>query len=209
MAYQWLNKGSQTQSMNATGHGSEAVTAFHHHFRQIVGSSLEEEDFIVGGPDIIVQIDETKLGKRKYNRGHRVDGVWVVAGVEITNARKIFLEKVPDRKAETILDVIYRHVAPGSIIHTDMFKSYSQIPTVLGFEHYTVNHSQTFINRETGVNTNTIEGNNNALKIRISARNRTQEIDEHLLEFIWRRKHINELWSAFITALKDMHYEIE
>ncbi|KAM0678812.1 hypothetical protein BDAP_000597 [Binucleata daphniae] len=30
----------------------------------------------IGGPNIIVQIDESKFGKRKYNRGHTVEGVW-------------------------------------------------------------------------------------------------------------------------------------
>ena len=37
----------------------------------------------IGGEGIIVEIDESKFGKRKYNRGHRVEGVWVVGGVEI------------------------------------------------------------------------------------------------------------------------------
>jgi transposase-like protein len=209
LAYNWLNRYSQSQCINQTGHSSETVTAFYRHFRRLVGSTLEEEDTIVGGPGIVVQIDETKLGKRKYNRGHRVDGVWVLAGVEITNSRKIFLVKVEDRKAETILEVIRHHVAPGSIIHTDMFKAYSRIDSILGFEHHTVNHSQTFKNPENGVHTNTIEGNNNALKLRISPRNRTKEIADHLLEFIWRRKNHANVWNSFISALKDIHYDIE
>jgi hypothetical protein len=30
---------------------------------------VESDDVMVGGPDIIVQVDETKIGRRKYNRG--------------------------------------------------------------------------------------------------------------------------------------------
>ena len=32
----------------------------------------------------VVEVDETKLGKRKYNKGHKVDGVWILAGIEHT-----------------------------------------------------------------------------------------------------------------------------
>jgi hypothetical protein len=32
----------------------------------------------------IVEVDESKFGKRKYHRGHRVEGVWVIGGVERT-----------------------------------------------------------------------------------------------------------------------------
>ena len=31
-----------------------------------------------------MKIEETKLGKRKYNRGHIVEGAWVFGGVERT-----------------------------------------------------------------------------------------------------------------------------
>lgn len=29
------------------------------------------------GPGKVVQIDESKIGKRKYNKGHLVEGQWV------------------------------------------------------------------------------------------------------------------------------------
>ena len=136
---------------------------------------LDEADQTIGGEGVVVQIDETKLGKRKYHRGHRVEGVWVVAGVELTAERKIFLVRVQNRTADTILNIIREHVLPGSTIQTDMFRSYSQITPILGFQHQTVNHSKFFKDPVTGVNTNTIEGNNNALKMMIRPRNRTEE----------------------------------
>jgi len=36
----------------------------------------------MGGPGHIVQIDDSKFGKRKYNKGKRVEGVWVFAMIE-------------------------------------------------------------------------------------------------------------------------------
>lgn len=53
-------------------------------------------------PNIIVEIDESMFGKQKYNRGHRVDGVWVLDLVERSEAWKIFFISVPDRKKETL-----------------------------------------------------------------------------------------------------------
>jgi transposase-like protein len=163
---------------------------------------------LIGGEGIEVQIDETKLGKRKYNRGHRIDGVWILAGVEKTAERKVFLVRVPDRTAETLLEIIRDRVRPGSIVCTDMFRSYAQLSD-LGFNHMTVNHSITFKDPITGANTNTIEGTNGALKIMIRPRNRTKDVDGHLAEFVWRRKHENALWKAFISALREIHYDIE
>jgi hypothetical protein len=36
---------------------------------------------------INMEIDESKFGKRRYNRGRRVDGCWVFGGVERTPER--------------------------------------------------------------------------------------------------------------------------
>lgn len=43
---------------------------------------LEKENVKVGGPGKVVEIDESKFGKRKYHKGRRKDGVWVFAGIE-------------------------------------------------------------------------------------------------------------------------------
>lgn len=34
------------------------------------------------GQNVIVEIDESKFGQRKYNRGHRIEGIWIVEDVE-------------------------------------------------------------------------------------------------------------------------------
>jgi hypothetical protein len=51
----------------------------------------------IGGLGIIVEEDESKFGKRKYHRGHRIEGVWVIGGVERTASRFLFVTVVEDR----------------------------------------------------------------------------------------------------------------
>jgi hypothetical protein len=77
-------------------------------------------DYFIGGPGVLVEIDESKFGKRKYHRGHRVEGVWVVGGVECTAQRKRLIT-VPNRNAATMETIITRFVKPGSIIHADFW----------------------------------------------------------------------------------------
>ncbi|KCZ80452.1 hypothetical protein H312_02128 [Anncaliia algerae PRA339] len=52
----------------------------------------------LGGKNIIVEIDESKFGKVKYHKGHRVEGVWVFGMTERTAKRRIVVLPVPDRK---------------------------------------------------------------------------------------------------------------
>ena len=193
-----------------TGFAKATVSAFYSHFRRLVGSMINEQDLVIGGPGIIVEVDETKIGKRKYNRGHRVEGIWVVVGIERTESRRVFCIPVPDRSAETLADIIRAHVAPGSVVHTDGWRGYSGIEGTLSLEHRVVNHSLGFVDAETGVHTNFVEGTNFAIKRKVPIRCRVQgEIGGHLSEFIWRRLNEGNLWAAFISALRDIHYELD
>ena len=183
------------------------VTAFTGYFRQLVGESLDIEDTVIGGEGIVVEIDECKLGKRKFNRGHRVEGLWILGGVERTDARKMFLLEVPDRSADTLLPIIVSHVRPGSVIMTDMWRSYSVLGGGTYATHLTVNHSKEFINNDNGCCTNTIEGTWNGVKLSIQPRQRTRDIAPGCFqEFIWRRKNKADLWEGFLNALRGVTY---
>jgi hypothetical protein len=173
----------------------------------------------------VVEIDESKFGKVKYHRGHRVEGVWVVGGVERTAERKIFLTTVVNRNAQTMKDVITRFVKRGSIIHTDCWPAYNGIPDFVDVEqvaspmgsmvneirgldylHQTVNHSVSFISEE-GIHTNTIEGSWNGIKMMVSARYRTQlQMPWKLVEFIWRRQNQGKIWRSLLNALGEVSF---
>jgi transposase-like protein len=206
LCYLWLTKASSAVMQKVTGHSKQAVCDYRRFCMQLVAETLEDDDTIIGGQDVVVEVDETKLGKRKYHRGHRVEGVWVLVGVERTAGRKVFVETISDRSADTLLDAIKRHVAPGSVIHTDLWKGYGSLKDE-GFIHRTVNHSICFSDPETEVHTNTVEGTNCGLKIFIAPRNRNiDDMDDRLGSFVWFRKHEADLWNGFIDAMSKTLY---
>ena len=43
------------------------ITSYFNNFRDLVKANIDEVDNIIGGEDIIMEIDESKFGKRKYN----------------------------------------------------------------------------------------------------------------------------------------------
>ena len=54
------------------------------HCRQLATEMILEsecKDVVLGGPGIVVEIDESKFGKRKYNKGRRAPGDWVLGMV--------------------------------------------------------------------------------------------------------------------------------
>ena len=175
----------------------------------LVAGSLEEEDCRVGGEGVVVEMDECKMGKRKFHKGHHVEGVWIVGGIERTAEKIVFVCMVADRTKETLHRVIERHVAPGSILHTDMWKGYVGVEQ-LGFRHRTVNHAQTFKDPLSGTHTNTIEGFWNGLKIQIAPRSRVQDgMGGRLLEKVWRKRNRLDLWGGFIRAMRDTYYSFD
>lgn len=143
----------QHSSNNRSYHSTVTVTSYTNYYRQLVSSSLDTTDCVIGGLGIIVEVDESKFGKRKHNRGHSVEGVWVLGGVERTQERLMFTEVVHDRSARTLLDVLSRHICDGSIVYTDLWRGYSNLAEELSVEHATVNHSMHFVDPDTGVHT--------------------------------------------------------
>jgi transposase-like protein len=209
IGYCWLCGNKYTSIVRMTGHSSNTITSYMNFFRELVISTLEDDNHVIGGPGIIVEIDESKFGKRKYYRGRMIEGVWVVGGIERTNEKKCFVKVVQDRSAETLHDIISRHVAPGSIVYTDLWRGYIGIEEIeeMNMTHRTVNHSENFVDPNTGAHTNTIEGFWNGLKLQIPSRNRTKNtITNYLLECIWRKKNKDDLWTGFLNALKTTGY---
>lgn len=206
LAYYWLADVPSTSLQMITHHGTSTIADYLKYFDELVSSYLEDDQEMIGGPGIIVEIDESKFGKRKYHRGHQVDGAWVFGGVERTETRRRFAVMVEERNAVTLLGAIRNRIHPESIIYSDMWRGYCRIEDELGMEHHTVNHSVEFVSQD-GVHTNTIEGVWNGFKIRIPPRYRTESsLGTKLTVRIWRRENASNLWEGFLKCLRETAY---
>jgi hypothetical protein len=169
--------------------------------REICELSIIRRSEQLGGEGVRVQIDQTKVGKRKYHRGHLVEGQWVFGAIE-EDSRKCFIAPVEDRTENTLVSLIRKWVKPGSIIVSDCWKGYINL-NKYGYVHETVNHSQEFVN-DAGGHTNKIEGHWRQLKSSLPTHGRRKHhYPSYFAEFMWRYVHKDEdLFTVFLEDIK-------
>ncbi|RUS71460.1 hypothetical protein EGW08_020775 [Elysia chlorotica] len=105
----------------------------------------------IGGPGVVVEIDETLITRRKYNRGRLPTQIWLFGGIERVSKRKFIVPLTGDvaenRTKETLLPLITKYIVKGSVIYSDAFRSYHTLKD-LGYTHSVVNHSKNFVDPE-------------------------------------------------------------
>jgi len=129
-----------------------------HFYRGIISRYLLANQVPIGGPGHIVEIDESKWGKKpKYHRGYiPADKPWIF-GALCRETKKVSLTVVDHRSREVLVPVIQQEVALGSTIYSDDWRAYRGLDQ-LGYQHQVVVHADNFVDPVTGVHTNTIEG---------------------------------------------------
>ncbi|GBN08085.1 hypothetical protein AVEN_273838-1 [Araneus ventricosus] len=159
ITYLWVKKTTNEWITDEFGYISEpTVTDWKSFCREVCVNMLVSYNYEkkIGGVGMVVEIDESKFGKRKYNRGKRVEGKWVFGGIE-RGTTNCFFKVVEDQTAETLIEITKKYVEPGSIVLSDCWQSYTSLKNE-GYTHYTVNHSKNFKDPVTGMHTNSIEG---------------------------------------------------
>jgi transposase-like protein len=175
-------------------------------FRSVVFDKMVTKFEPIGGEGKTVEIDESKFGKRKYHRGHRVNGQWVLGGYE-RETGLVFMVPVEKRDRDTLLPIIQKWVKPGTTIHSDMWKAYNGLDTDPNYNyvHLTVNHSQTYKDRQTGACTNGIEGSWRPVKVLYNSSGRRKTFfNGYLAKYMFQKwckySNQNHLMSLFSAA---------
>ena len=198
--YLWSHEYTNQQIKHELNMSEKTVVEWSKCMREFCEVDLIENSEPIGGQDIECEIDESKFGKRYYNKGHRVEGQWVFGGREKLDKSKVFMVPVDDRKAKTLLPIIKQWIKKGSIIHSDCWKSYSKLGSS-GYKHLTVNHSITFKDKTSGACTNGIECDWRYAKRSIPSSGVHKGYHQgYLAEFMWRRK--NEGKDLFLETFK-------
>jgi len=97
LVYYWTYKYTQLIVRHKTRLSRPTVVDFYNFCWEVCCVVIEEECERIGGPGNVVEIDESKFGKRKFNKGRHVDGVWVFGGIECdSNPPKCFFMTVTD-----------------------------------------------------------------------------------------------------------------
>lgn len=186
--------------------------------REVIMDYVASESRQIGGPGVVVEIDEAKLGKRKYERGRILSGQWIVGGIQRRGPgepAKVFIVAVPDRKAATLMEVIRTYVREGSTIMTDCWKGYEALREE-AFRHFTVNHSIHLVDPDTGAHTQTVERLWVEVRRRVPrAGLRADHLPGYLSEVIFRkmvpgfkaRRHI--FWQAVATIYPPEDHTLE
>ncbi|CAI2732840.1 unnamed protein product [Schistosoma spindalis] len=132
-----------------------SAAQWYEYCRDICAAKMTSIHQSFGGVGRIVEIDETVVRKRKYNKGRSVKEDWVL-GIYDRSSRKGHFQKVTNRQATTIIPIIQEYVLPGTTIYTDDWRAYRCLHR-LGYVHHFVVHKRHFVDPTTGVHTNNIE----------------------------------------------------
>ncbi|CAH0722178.1 unnamed protein product, partial [Brenthis ino] len=202
LTYAFANKFNQEQAIKETSidkiTSSATVVDWYSYCREVCMISLDEQfetEGQIGGLGKIVEIDESLVEKRKYNRGRPREGNWILGMIE-KDGPGYRLEICPDNKRErnTLFPLIQKHIAPGTEIWTDCWKAYEGLADIPGknYTHKTVNHSSMgvgrFVEPTSGVNTQAIEGSWKHLKYEVTnAGYKKEALADHLCTYMWHR----------------------
>ena len=181
---------------------TKTAVDWYNFIRDVCAQYFVDHPVKIGGPGIELEIDESKFGRRKYNRGRYVDGHWVFGGTERLTGES-FLVEVQQRDAQTLLPIIRQYIRPGSVVYSDEWRAYSQLQSH-NYSHLTVNHSLNFVDPVTGAHTQCVERMWGACKqmLREEKTMHSTLFETYLPEFMWRRKFDSFRDNSFNNILK-------
>ena len=124
------------------------ISRWYEKFRALIAQHQEASRKPLGGPGVVVEMDESTISRIKVPIGRRKTLIWIFGMME----RQKFDEMPPalvilvkDRTMSTLKPLIEKYVALGSTVYTDAFSSYSCLEE-LRLVHEVVFHQREWVN---------------------------------------------------------------
>ena len=188
--------------------GANSIYTWYNYYRDIMSQCLLAQPIQLGGPNTVVEIDESKWGfKRKYHRSRvNPNHDWIFGMIQ-RDTCKVALIIVPNRGANDLIPLIQRTVLPGTTIMSDRWAAYNQLST-LGYRHLSVNHSENFIDPATGAHTQTIEGfwGHSKALFKSMRGARREQLPAYLDEVMFRWNHKDDpIFPLLLQKISQLH----
>ena len=179
---------------------SQIIQRNYAHFRDIL-YNIYRNEMQIQNLSFHVQIDESLFGKRKYDRGRILKSqTWVFGACDDNPGGRVYMVAVEKRNEDTLLPIIQSWCPAGSIINSDCWNAYNNIPAY-GFHHFTVNHSENFV--VTKEHTQRIESLWHQCKLWMNNHfyNKSSETEKYIGEWCFRYNHQKDMRSILNEIL--------
>ena len=188
----------------------DTIVNYNNYFRKECCEWLLTTNQLLGGFDangqsVVVEVDESYFFHRKYHRGRRRTGKWVVGLVERASGR-CWMEVVVRRDARTLERIISNHVLPGTTIVTDAWRGYVNVAQLNNgvYDHAVIVHAHEFVDSvHADIHTETIEGLWMQAKRKLRFQSGTSRglFASYLGEFQWRNSHKQNVFGCYLQML--------
>ncbi|KAF7696590.1 hypothetical protein CDIK_1734 [Cucumispora dikerogammari] len=151
--YKWCQKTNLKAIKHEYGIDYKAINSVIAIIRKKITKKISQK---IGDNGKNVEIDETCVSKRKFNKGRMVKNMWCVGGIS-RETKAFFFEVVETRNMANLDKIIEKNVHINTLVMTDEWKGYLNVEN-LGFFHKKINHSKHFVGpNDTSIHTQNIE----------------------------------------------------
>ncbi|XP_046983560.1 uncharacterized protein LOC124553699 [Schistocerca americana] len=150
--------------------------------REICSALLKRRGKI-GGPGVVVEMDELPFRRVKYDLGKWMAEVWVWGAVVCGKEHgQLVLKMVEKRNARTLQSLLEEHIEDGTVICSDKWKSYEDEGEV-DLQTFAADHNYQFRNKLIGTMEQHWEG---IQRVVGRGKRRLGSLQGHLDEYVWR-----------------------
>jgi ISXO2-like transposase domain len=213
--YKWIENVFEKDVLRNLQISKSSYQGIKQHIYAFIKREISSANSGLLGDKLMVQVDETvichgSLLDTPSNLDDDAPGVTWLVGIIEQGSRDIRLEIVPNRKAKTMSALFERHIAPGTVVVTDGYRSYPSAVAHIQGRHIMVNHSDGFKNID-GFHTNNVENLWSLLKYEIKRRrgilksNISVFLNEFWLRYTRIRLRTNQevfdMWNEIVSYL--------